>query len=168
MPARGSILTSTVVPTHVAQSRSLRRLTFDRKIGRETDRNPIPIANSSRGNESAEMQYEPRSTRRSTKVRKETATDKRGASLSTATSLLYITKTSCIMHQLPALIAFCCNGNVVETTGHPFPGPFKFCRVTEAALSLADLSPLESPVGKDTDTVGFLSAFPAWTLAINC
>ena len=27
---------------------------------------------------------------------------------------------------VPASIAFCCIGKVVETTGHPFPGPFKF------------------------------------------
>ena len=62
---------------------------------------------------------------------------------------------------VPASIAFCCNGNVVETTGHPFPGPFRFWRVMEAAVSLADLSALESPVGNDTDTVGLLRAFPA-------
>lgn len=62
---------------------------------------------------------------------------------------------------VPASIAFCCEGKVVETTGQPFPGPFKFWRVMAAALSLADFSALESPVGKDTGTVGLLSAFPA-------
>ena len=62
---------------------------------------------------------------------------------------------------VPALIAFCCNGKVVETTGHPFPGPFKFWSVMDAAVSRADLSALELPVGKDTDTLGLLRAFPA-------
>ena len=62
---------------------------------------------------------------------------------------------------VPASIAFCCKGKVVETTGHPFPGPFKFWSVMAAAFSLADLSALESPVGKDKVTVGLLRAFPA-------
>lgn len=66
-----------------------------------------------------------------------------------------------VLISVPASIAFCCNGKVVETTGHPFPGPFKFCRVIEAAVSLADLSALESPVGKDTETLGLFRAFPA-------
>ena len=62
---------------------------------------------------------------------------------------------------VPSLIAFCCKERVVETAGHPFPGPFKFWRVMVAAVILADLSALESPVGKDTETVGLLTAFPA-------
>jgi hypothetical protein len=47
-------------------------------------------------------------------------------------------------------IAFCCAPNVVETMGHPFPGPFKFCKVTEAAFNLADRECVELSVGKDT------------------
>jgi len=39
---------------------------------------------------------------------------------------------------VPASIAFCCAPKVVETTGHPLPGPFKFCNVTAAAFSRAD------------------------------
>ena len=62
---------------------------------------------------------------------------------------------------VPVIIACCCIGKVVETTGHPFPGPPRFWRVIEAAVSLADWSALESPVGKVTETAGFFRAFPA-------
>lgn len=37
----------------------------------------------------------------------------------------------------PALRASCWRGNVVETTGQPLPGPFRFCKVTAAAFSRA-------------------------------
>jgi hypothetical protein len=39
---------------------------------------------------------------------------------------------------VPALITLCCAPKVVETTGHPFPGPFRFCNVIAAAFSRAD------------------------------
>ena len=50
--------------------------------------------------------------------------------------------------------AFCCNPRVVETTGHPFPGPFKFCSVTIAASTRAAWSCFELPTGKVTLTLG--------------
>lgn len=38
----------------------------------------------------------------------------------------------------PLLIAFCCACKVVETAGHPTPGPFRSCSVINAAVILAD------------------------------
>ena len=68
---------------------------------------------------------------------------------------------------VPASIAFCRAPSFVDTNGQPFPGPFKFWRVMEAALTLADLSCFESPVGKEILTEGLLTANPAWTFLIK-
>ena len=38
----------------------------------------------------------------------------------------------------PFLIALDCAVQVVDTIGHPLPGPFKFCRVIDAAVNLAN------------------------------
>lgn len=51
-----------------------------------------------------------------------------------------------------ALMAFCCAANVVAATGHPFPGPFRFWRVIEAAVNRADWEFLELSSGKETLT----------------
>lgn len=68
---------------------------------------------------------------------------------------------------VPSLIALFCAAKVVETMGHPTPGPSKFCNVTAAALSLANLESLESSVGKASLTVGLVNTWPAATLADN-
>ena len=56
---------------------------------------------------------------------------------------------------------------LVDANGQPFPGPFRFWIVTDAAVILADLSCFESPVGKETLTEGLLTANPAWTFLIK-
>ena len=65
-------------------------------------------------------------------------------------------------------MAFCCALKVVDATGHPFPGPFRFCSVTAAAFNRASLDAFEASVGKLTCTEGLLIACPAFTLAVNC
>lgn len=72
-----------------------------------------------------------------------------------------------VVTSVPLLIA-CCNApSFVDANGQPFPGPFKFWMVIEAAVILPDLSCFESPVGKVTLTVGLLTANPAWTFLIK-
>ena len=68
---------------------------------------------------------------------------------------------------VPASIAFCKAPSLVDANGQPFPGPFRFWRVIAAALTLADLSCFESPVGKEILTEGLLTANPAWTFLIK-
>ena len=67
----------------------------------------------------------------------------------------------------PASIAFCCSGNVVETTGQPLPGPLRFCSVTAAAFRRAFCAPLELSVGKERRTLGLVRTWPAATLAFS-
>ena len=59
--------------------------------------------------------------------------------------------------------AFCFANNVVLTAGHPFPGPFKFCNVINAALILVLWLWFELSVGYETLTEGLFTAIPAWT-----
>ena len=68
---------------------------------------------------------------------------------------------------VPSFIACCKAPSLVDANGQPFPGPFKFWIVMEAAVTLADLSCFESLVGKETLTVGLLTANPAWTFLIK-
>ena len=68
---------------------------------------------------------------------------------------------------VPALTACCKAPSLVDANGQPFPGPFRFWMVTDAALILADWSGIESPVGKETLTEGLLTANPAWTFLIR-
>ena len=59
--------------------------------------------------------------------------------------------------------ALCLANNVVLAAGHPFPGPFKFCKAINAAV-IRPLSPcFESSVGNPTLTEGLFTANPAWT-----
>ena len=67
----------------------------------------------------------------------------------------------------PLLIACCKAPSLVDANGQPFPGPFKFWMVIDAAVILPDSSCFESPVGKETLTVGLLTANPAWTFLIS-
>lgn len=66
-----------------------------------------------------------------------------------------------VVTSVPASIAFCKAPSLVDANGHPFPGPFKFWIVMEAAVILPDLSCFESPVGNETFTVGLFTAIPA-------
>jgi len=59
--------------------------------------------------------------------------------------------------------ALCLANNVVLAAGHPFPGPFKFCKVINAAVIRALWLSFESSVGNPTSTEGLFRAFPAWT-----
>ena len=68
---------------------------------------------------------------------------------------------------VPSLTACCKAPSLVDANGQPFPGPFRFWIVIDAALILADLSCFELPVGKVTFTVGLLTANPAWTFLIK-
>ena len=72
-----------------------------------------------------------------------------------------------VVTSVPLLIACCKAPSLVDANGQPFPGPFKFWMVIEAAVILPDLSCFESPVGKVTLTVGLLTANPAWTFLIK-
>ena len=72
-----------------------------------------------------------------------------------------------VVTSVPLLIAFCKAPSFVDATGQPFPGPFRFWMVMEAAVILADLSCFESPVGKETLTEGLLTANPACTFLIK-
>ena len=67
----------------------------------------------------------------------------------------------------PALTAACCAVNGVETMGQPLPGPFKFWRVTAAALIRADCEACELSVGNDNFTEGLLSTKPALTFWLS-
>ena len=62
---------------------------------------------------------------------------------------------------VPASMAFFKAPRLVDASGQPFPGPFRFWRVIAAASTLADLSSFESPMGKGTLTKGLLTANPA-------
>lgn len=66
-----------------------------------------------------------------------------------------------VVTSVPASIAFCKAPSLVDANGHPFPGPFKFWIVIEAAVILPDLSCFESPVGNETFTEGLFTANPA-------
>ena len=59
--------------------------------------------------------------------------------------------------------AFCLANNVVLTAGHPFPGPFKFCRVINAAFIRVLWLWFELSVGNVILTEGLFTAIPAWT-----
>lgn len=63
-------------------------------------------------------------------------------------------------------MAFCCAENVVDATGQPWPGPFRFCRVTAAALRRASCEFVELSSGKVSLTVGLLMTKPAATFAL--
>jgi len=65
-----------------------------------------------------------------------------------------------VVTSVPSLIAFCKAPSLVDANGQPFPGPFRFWIVMEAAVILADLSCFESPVGKEMLTEGLLTANP--------
>ena len=67
----------------------------------------------------------------------------------------------------PLLTACCKAPSLVDANGQPFPGPFKFWMVIDAAVILPDSSCFVSPVGKETLTVGLLTANPAWTFLIS-
>ena len=64
--------------------------------------------------------------------------------------------------------AACCNVSVVETAGHPFPVPLRFCSVTSAVSMRASCDATELSSGKDTLTVGLFTAWPAVTSARRC
>jgi len=66
-----------------------------------------------------------------------------------------------VVSLVPSLTAFCKAPSLVDANGQPFPGPFKFWIVMDAAVILADSSCFESPVGKETLTEGLLTANPA-------
>ena len=72
-----------------------------------------------------------------------------------------------VVSSVPLLTAFCKAPSLVDANGQPFPGPFRFWIVMDAAVILADLSGFESPVGKETLTEGLLTANPAWTFLIK-
>ena len=67
----------------------------------------------------------------------------------------------------PLLIACCKAPSLVDANGQPFPGPFKFWMVIDAAVILPDSSCFVSPVGKETLTAGLLTANPTWTFLIS-
>src|SRR6266852_802801 len=64
--------------------------------------------------------------------------------------------------------AACCNVSVVETAGHPFPDPLRFCSVTSAVSTRASCDATELSSGKDTLTLGLFTAWPAFTSARRC
>src|SRR6266436_1162337 len=64
--------------------------------------------------------------------------------------------------------AACCKVSVVDTAGHPFPDPLRFCSVTSAESTRASCDPTELSSGKDTLTVGLFTAWPARTSARRC
>lgn len=80
---------------------------------------------------------------------------------------LFVGELAGVPTSVPLLIACCKAPSLVDANGQPFPGPFKFWMVIEAAVILPDLSCFESPVGKATFTVGLLTANPAWTFLIK-
>lgn len=57
--------------------------------------------------------------------------------------------------------AFCLANNVVLEAGQPFPDPFRFCRVINAAVIRALSLWFESSVGNETLTEGLFTARPA-------
>jgi len=63
-----------------------------------------------------------------------------------------------IIHAAKAL---CLANNVVLTAGHPLPGPFKFCKVINAAVMRALWLCIELSVGNATLTDGLFTAIPA-------
>lgn len=66
-------------------------------------------------------------------------------------------------------IAACWATQVVAAMGQPTPAPFKFWRVTAAALNRALMEAVELSVGKEMGTVGLLMTFPALRLfASSC
>lgn len=66
-------------------------------------------------------------------------------------------------------IAACWATHVVEAMGHPTPSPFKFWRVTAAALKRASIDAVELSVGNEIGTDGLLMTFPALMLfASSC
>lgn len=67
----------------------------------------------------------------------------------------------------PACIACCCAEKVVETIGQPTPGPFRFCKVTAAALRRASCEAVELEVGKERPTVGLVTTWPAARFALR-
>lgn len=84
-----------------------------------------------------------------------------------STGVLFAGGFGGVATSVPSLIAFCKAPSLVEANGQPFPGPFRFWMVMEAALILADLSCFESPVGNEILTEGLLTASPAWTFLIK-
>jgi hypothetical protein len=63
--------------------------------------------------------------------------------------------------------ALCWARRVVDAAGQPFPGPFKFWRVTREAWILAILLALLLSVGKLSPTLGLLTTWPAARLALS-
>jgi hypothetical protein len=68
---------------------------------------------------------------------------------------------------VPALMAAACAWKVVDTIGQPFPGPLRFCSVTDAALRRASWDTVELSSGKEMGTVGLLRTWPAATFAFS-
>ena len=54
--------------------------------------------------------------------------------------------------------AFCLATNVVLAAGHPFPGPFKFCKVINAAVIRVLWLWFELSVWNETFTEGLVTA----------
>jgi hypothetical protein len=75
--------------------------------------------------------------------------------------------TTTVLGFWPALIAAFCAENVVDATGHPLPGPFRFWSVTAAAFKRASCEALELSVGKDSCTEGLLRTWPALTFWLS-
>lgn len=63
-----------------------------------------------------------------------------------------------------ASMAFCWATHVVAAMGQPTPSPFKFWRVTAAALKRVSIDALELSVGNEKGTDGLLMTFPALML----
>ena len=76
----------------------------------------------------------------------------------------YLGVRKALVHRTQAAKAFCLANNVVLTAGHHFPGPFKFCRVINAAFIQVLWLWFELSVGNVTLTEGLFTAIHAWTL----
>ena len=63
--------------------------------------------------------------------------------------------------------AFSCAKSVVDATGQPSPGPFRFWRVTIAAWIRAACEAVLLSAGKDTFIEGLCTAWPAATFSFS-
>ena len=63
--------------------------------------------------------------------------------------------------------AFCCAKSVVDATGQPSPGPFRFWRVSIAAWTRAAFEAVLLSAGKDTFSEGLCTAWPAATFSFS-
>lgn len=68
-----------------------------------------------------------------------------------------------VVFDVSASIALCCAEKVVDETGHPTPGPSRFCKVTAAAFRRASWEAVLLSTGKLNLTVGFVVTKPAAT-----